>query len=74
VAKEKKKKSYMKIVMTLMFIFLLIFIGVCLFINFKTGNEPSTLITAVFTFCTVEGGLGAWIKTTKVKNNKSVEN
>jgi hypothetical protein len=69
--KDKKKKSYMKIVMTLMFVFLFLFVCSCLFINFKTGNEPSALITAVFAFCTVEGGLGAWIKTTKVKNTTS---
>lgn len=71
---KKEKKSYMKIVMTLMFAFLLLFVCACLYITYKTSSEPSTLIASVFAFCTVEGGLGAWIKTTKVKNKKSVEN
>ena len=65
--KDKNKKGYMKIVLTLMFTFLFVFTCACLFINYKTGNEPSALIAAVFSFCTVEGGLGAWIKITKVK-------
>jgi phosphotransferase system glucose/maltose/N-acetylglucosamine-specific IIC component len=68
---KKEKKSYMKTVMTFMFIFLFLFVCVCLYITYKTSSEPSALIASVFAFCTVEGGLGAWIKTTKVKQKKS---
>lgn len=66
-----KKKSYMKVFLTIMFCFLFIFTCACLYISYKTSQEPSALIAAVFGFCTVEGGLGAWIKTTKVKNKSN---
>jgi hypothetical protein len=66
----KKEKSYSKLILSLMLLFLLFFTCACLWITFKTGAEPSTLITCVFAFCGVEGGLTAWIKTVKVKNTK----
>lgn len=56
-----------------MFIYLIIFTFASLFITYKTGNEPTTLITCVFAFCGVEGGLSAWIKTTKVKKKDKLE-
>jgi hypothetical protein len=56
-----------------MFIYLLLFTCACLFITYKTSIEPKTLITCVFTFCGVEGGLSAWIKTTKVKKNDTID-
>lgn len=65
----KKKKSYTKVLLSLMFVFLLMFITICLYITFKTGSEPSTLIMSVFAFCGLEGGLTAWIKTTQDKIN-----
>jgi hypothetical protein len=61
----------MKVILTIMFTFLFLFVCACLFITYKTGTEPSTLITSVFAFCGLEGGLSAWIKTTKVKQKKS---
>lgn len=71
---NKEKRGYMKIVLTLMFIFLFFFVCACLLIAYKTSSEPSTLITCVFAFCSIEGGLGAWIKVTKEKNkNKKKE-
>ena len=66
---SKSQSRYIKKVLTFMFIYLILFTSVCLFITFKTGNEPSTLILCVFAFCGVEGGLSAWIKTTKVKKS-----
>lgn len=70
----KKKKSYMKTLLTIMFIFLFLFTCVCLFITYKTGTEPSTLIMSVFALCSIEGGLMSLIKTTKIKNEKETIN
>ena len=69
-ARKKSNKGFMKKVLTGMFIFLVLFVIACLLIQYTTSTEPSTLITAVFAFCTVEGGLGAWIKITKEKETK----
>jgi heme A synthase len=65
-----KSGNFMKRVLTGMFIFLILFTIACLFVQYKTSTEPSTLITSVFLFCSVEGGLGAWIKVTKEKKTK----
>lgn len=71
-AKEKNKKGYMKIILTVMFLFLFLFTCACLYITYKTSSEPSTLIASVFAFCSIEGGLSAWIKTVKeTKKSKS---
>lgn len=65
-----KKGFFMKAILTIMLIFLLVFTSACLFITYKTGYEPSALIASVFAFCSVEGGLMAWIRTSK---NKYIE-
>jgi len=68
-----KKSRFIKIVLTIMFLYLLLFTCACLYITYKTGTEPKTLILCVFAFCGVEGGLSAWIKTTKEKKKDNVE-
>jgi hypothetical protein len=67
------KIGFSKVALICMLLFLAAFIAVCLFIIYRTGNEPSTLITCVFAFCGVEGGLMAWIKTVKVKSKRKEE-
>lgn len=66
---SKSQNKYIKKILVIMFIYLILFTSVCLFITYKTGTEPKTLILCVFAFCGVEGGLSAWIKTTKVKKS-----
>lgn len=45
----KKKRNYMKIVVTAILLFLLGFTGLCLYLFYRTGGmEPSTLIVSVF--------------------------
>jgi hypothetical protein len=67
------KGQYMKRVITGMLIFLFIFSQEVIFIMWKTGSEPSTLIASIFGFCGVEGGLMAWIKKLKIKRSKEGE-
>lgn len=62
---QDNKGRFSKLILQVMLMFLLLFTVAVLFISYKTGDEPSTLITCVFTFCGVEGGCLAWIKTIK---------
>lgn len=66
----KKKRNYTKVILTGMFIYLILFTIACLFITYKTESEPTTLITCVFAFCSIEGGMSAWIRTTKEKKKR----
>lgn len=66
---SKSQNRYIKKILAVMFIYLILFTCACLFITYRTGSEPKTLILCVFAFCGVEGGLSAWIKTTKVKKS-----
>lgn len=67
--------QFSKKILVCMLVFLFIFVQEILFITYKTSVEPSVLITSVFAFCGIEGGLMAWIKTTKTKeNNKECSN
>ncbi len=68
-----KQSRYIKKILTFMFIYLILFTAACLYITYETGIEPRTLILCVFAFCGVEGGLSAWIKTTKVKKKDNWE-
>lgn len=68
--KAKKKGHFMKLTLVLIFIFLLAYVVANLLLFYKTGAEPSTLTTCVFAFCSIEGGLLGWIKTSKDKSNK----
>lgn len=67
-AMDNKKGRFSKTLLVCMFIFLFTFVVAILYLFKSTGNEPSTLISCVFAFCSVEGGALAWIKTMKSKN------
>ncbi len=59
-------------------IFLVLFTIAILYLVAHDHAEPSTLIASVFGFCGIEGGLMAWIKTTKTKkgvkkNDESID-
>lgn len=45
-----------------MLVFLLIFTVVNMVMGFTSQYEPSTLVGCVFAFCSIEGGMLAWIK------------
>lgn len=70
-----KKVKFSKKLIVLICIFLLIFISIMAYLFYKTGNEPATLITCVFAFCGIEGGILGWIKTSeeKLKSKKEEE-
>ena len=62
--------KYNKLIVTCMLVFLILFTISCLIIVATVQYEPSTLITSVFGFCGIEGGLLAWIKNTDTKTKK----
>lgn len=64
-----KKGDFSKILVVLIVILNIIFTGAVLWIFYKTYAEPSTLITAWFSFTTGELWCLASIKKKKVKNN-----
>lgn len=68
---RKKKGKFMKGIIVSVMLFLFLFVLTCLYITFKTGAEPSTLIVSVFAFCGFECGILGRIKTTKQRSNKS---
>lgn len=65
--RRKKKKSVhaMDVVLVVMACFLVIFVGVMVWLHYATGSIPETLCTCVFAFCGGECGVMGWIKTTK---------
>lgn len=67
---KKKKGKFMKGIIVSVMLFLFLFVLVCLYITFKTGTEPSTLIVSVFAFCGFECGILGRIKTSKQKTTK----
>lgn len=68
-----KKTKFSKKLLVCMFLFLLLFIIAMCLLFYKTGNEPGTLISCVFAFCGLEGGVLGWIKTSENKNEKVEE-
>jgi hypothetical protein len=56
--------------MTAMLVFLALFVVAVLYISYKTGTEPSTLVASVFAFCGVEGGCLALIKSVETTSDK----
>ncbi len=64
-----KKIKFSKKLLVCMFLFLLLFVIAMCILFYKTGNEPGTLISCVFAFCGLEGGVLGWIKTNESKNN-----
>lgn len=64
----KKKGVYSKLIVAVVIMLNVIFTAAVLFVFLKTGNEPSTLITAWFAFTTGELFMLSSIK--KVKEKK----
>lgn len=62
---KKHKFGTMNIVLSIIAIFLFIFIVVMIGIYCYTGAIPDTLCTCVFAICGGECGAMAWIKTAK---------
>lgn len=65
-----KKGMFSKLIVTFVIIINIVFTIGTLYIFLKTGNEPTTLIGAWFTFTTVEVWQLAKIKRNKEKNNE----
>ncbi len=57
-----KNIKFSKKLIVCIFIFLLLFVIAMCFLFYKTGSEPVTLISCVFAFCGLEGGILGWIK------------
>lgn len=68
---SKKKGYYSKFIVAVVIMLNVIFTAAVLFVFLKTGNEPSTLITAWFAFTTGELFMLSSIK--KVKEKKKGE-
>ena len=64
----KKNKGTMDIVLTVMAVFLLVFVIAMVVIYCLTGGIPDTLCTCVFAACTGEISIMGWIKTTKERH------
>lgn len=69
--KKIKKGKFMKSIIVTVMLFLFLFTLTCLFITYKTGSEPSTLIVSVFAFCGFECGILGRIKTNKERSNRA---
>lgn len=63
--KQKKKGRFMKGIIVGVFLFLLVFIAVVLWLFYKTGSEPSTLIASVFAVAVGEFSILGSIKKKK---------
>lgn len=63
--KKKKQVRTMDVVLVVIAVFLLVFIGIMLWLYHRTGGIPDTLCTCVFAACGGECGVMGWIKTTK---------
>lgn len=63
--KKKKQVRTMDVVLVVIAVFLLVFIGIMLWLYHQTGGIPDTLCTCVFAACGGECGVMGWIKTTK---------
>ena len=66
----KKNKGTMDVVLTVMAVFLLVFVIAMLVIYCLTGGIPDTLCTCVFAACTGEVSIMGWIKTTKERHKE----
>lgn len=63
--KEKKNIRTMDVVLVVVAVFLLIFVVAMMWMYYRTGGIPDTLVTCVFAVCGGECGVMGWIKTTK---------
>ena len=67
---QKKEVRTMDVVLTVLAVFLLVFIIAMLWLYYVTGAIPDTLCTCVFAICGGECGVMGWIKTTKERNKE----
>lgn len=58
-------KRTMDLILTIIAVFLLLFILIMMWLYYVTGGIPDTLCTCVFAVCGGECGVMGWIKTTK---------
>ena len=58
-------KRTMDLILTIIAVFLLLFILIMMWLYYATGGIPDTLCTCVFAVCGGECGVMGWIKTTK---------
>lgn len=65
--------KFSKIIIVYVLIYAALFTAACLAVYFFKGDEPITLITAVFAFLGSEAGLLAWIKNTDTKQKRESE-
>lgn len=70
---EKKKGKYSKYIVAAVIVLNSLFTAAVLYIFLRIGSEPSTLITAWFTFTTGELFMLSSIKKTKVKKKNKEE-
>lgn len=71
---SKKKGYYSKFIVAVVIMLNVIFTAAVLFVFLRTGNEPSTLITAWFAFTTGELFMLSSIKKVKEKKGKGDKN
>lgn len=68
--KGKKNVRTMDVILTVIAVFLLLFIVVMVWLYYQTGAIPDTLCTCVFAACGGECGVMGWIKTTKERQRE----
>lgn len=60
-----KKIRTMDVILVIIAMFILSFVGIMVWLYYRTGGIPDTLCTCVFAICGGECGVMGWIKTTK---------
>ncbi len=64
---KRKTMKTMNKILIIIAVFLFCFIVTMIYLYYKTGGIPDTLVTSVFAICGGEFGIMGWIKTTKDK-------
>lgn len=67
---KKKKIRTMDVILTVIAVFLFLFIVIMMWLYYRTGAIPDTLCTCVFAACGGECGVMGWIKTTKERQRE----
>ena len=71
--KEKKQLKFSKLIVTTVIIFNVVFAGLVLYIFFKVGSEPTSLIASWFSFTTIELWSLASIKKEETKEENIIK-
>ncbi len=66
----KRNIRTMDIILFVIACFLFVFVGLLLWLYYRTGGIPDTLCTCVFAICGGECGVMGWIKTTKERQRE----